>query len=380
MKLKYTVVSTALIISLCTSGLATPIGAAETDLKQRQELLEKQIQETENLLSQKQKEESKALQELKQINNILSTTEKQLQNTEKKLLTTEQELIALEQELQKAEAELSTNTKLLENRLKAMYMEGDVHILEVLLGSSSLTDFLTRWDLFSRLAEQDNKLIEGIKQTIAKYEEQKKLAELKKESLASLKYEQDAKKREIAAASSRQKVVLQQIQSEKSAVEAALDELEAESARIEAELRKLAGNDSTVYGTGKMTWPTPGYSRITSPYGMRRHPILKTNRMHTGVDIGAPMSANVVAADDGVVIESGWRGAYGRVVMINHGNNIVTMYAHLSKSIVNVGDVVKKGQIIANVGTTGWSTGPHLHFEVRKNGATQDPTLYIKYK
>lgn len=381
MQITKIVIGTALIVTLSTSTLLLPAGAAETDLQKRQELLQKEIQQTESLLTQKKKEESKALLELRQLNSVLSSTEKQLKTTEKKLTTTEKELSQLEKELKQVETDLSVNTELLQERLRAMYVEGDVHILEVLLDSASITDFLTRWDLFSLVAENDSQLIDGIKQNLAKYQEQKKIAESKKISLGSLKEDQDVKKHEIAIASSRQKVVLQQVQSEKASVEKALDDLEEENNKIAAEIRKLTGGDDTAYmGSGVMAWPAPGYSRITSPYGWRRHPILKTNRLHTGMDIGAPMSAKVIAADNGKVIESGWRGGYGRVVMINHGGNTVTLYAHLSASLVNVGDVVKKGEQIAKVGSTGWSTGPHLHFEVRKNGDTVNPTSYVKYK
>ena len=138
-------------------------------------------------------------------------------------------------------------------------------------------------------------------------------------------------------------------------------------------------NPNTQYvGSGVYTWPTPGYTRITSPYGMRKHPILKTNRMHTGIDIGAPNGATIVSVDHGCVVQVGWYGGYGRVVMVDHGHGIVTMYAHTSAALVNVGDAVKKGQAIAKVGSTGWSTGPHLHFEVRINGKYTNPLNYIK--
>lgn len=380
MKLTNVVIGTALVLTLSTTALVFPAGAANTDLQKRQELLQKEIQQTENLLSQKKKEESLALLELRQLNKVLSTTDKQLKTTEKKLTTTEQELSALEKELKQAETELSTNTELLQKRLKAMYEDGDIQILEVLLDSASITDFLTRWDLFSRVADNDSQLIGGIKQNLAKFQQQQQIAESKKESLGTLKEDQDLKKRELAVASSRQKVVLQQVQSEKASVEKALDDLEEENNKIAAEIRKITGADSAVYGSGIMSWPTPGYSRITSPYGWRVHPILKTKRMHTGIDIGAPKGSIVAAADNGKVIDVGWRGAYGQIVLINHGNNTTTMYAHLSAYSVKVGDVVKKGQQIAQVGSTGWSTGPHLHFEVRKNGNTVNPTYYVKYK
>lgn len=158
-----------------------------------------------------------------------------------------------------------------------------------------------------------------------------------------------------------------------------LDELEAESEKIAEEIRRLEKSDTTGYqGSGKFKWPTPGYTRITSPYGMRTHPILRTKRMHTGIDIGAPKGANVVAAENGKVIFAGWNNAYGQTVIISHGGNITSMYAHLTSYSVKVGQEVKKGAVIAKVGSTGWSTGPHLHFEVRKNGNTIDPMPYLK--
>lgn len=110
---------------------------------------------------------------------------------------------------------------------------------------------------------------------------------------------------------------------------------------------------------------------------MRFHPILKKNKMHTGMDIGAPKGANIVAAENGTVIQAGWNNAYGNMIVINHGGNLVTLYAHASKLLVSVGQQVTKGQVIAKVGSTGYSTGPHLHFEVRKNGDPVNPSSYL---
>jgi len=130
-------------------------------------------------------------------------------------------------------------------------------------------------------------------------------------------------------------------------------------------------------GTGTFTWPAPGYTRITSEYGMRYHPILKQNKLHTGMDIGAPQGAKVVAADDGKVITVTYNSAYGNMIIIDHGGGISTLYAHLSRFATTQGAMVKKGQTIGYVGSTGWSTGPHLHFEVRKNGTPVNPKSYL---
>ena len=134
----------------------------------------------------------------------------------------------------------------------------------------------------------------------------------------------------------------------------------------------------TKYIGGEFAWPVPGYTRITSKYGMRTHPITGIYKLHTGVDIGAPMGANFVAANDGIVVKAGYNGAYGNMVIIDHGGGVQTLYAHGSEILVKVGDVVKKGETaVLKVGSTGYSTGAHAHFEVRINGETTDPLPYI---
>ncbi len=127
-----------------------------------------------------------------------------------------------------------------------------------------------------------------------------------------------------------------------------------------------------------MAWPVQGYTHVTDPYGYRIHPILKKKKLHTGVDLRAPMGTNIMAGAAGEVIHSGNLGGYGKVIMIDHGGGIVTLYAHNSRLVVNVGDEVRRGDIIAKAGSTGVSTGPHLHFEVRKDGKYQDPLPWIK--
>ena len=126
-----------------------------------------------------------------------------------------------------------------------------------------------------------------------------------------------------------------------------------------------------------MTWPAPGIYRITSPFGYRIHPILNTKKLHTGIDIGVPQGTKIVAAQSGTIIYSDWYGGYGMVIMIDHGGGIVTLYGHNSKLIAKVGQKVDKGDAVSLSGTTGLSTGPHLHFEVRVNGQYVDPLTYV---
>lgn len=371
-------ITTALTLTVAFTGnIISLANASDLDLKERQQLLNKEIEEKQSELLAKKKEESSALSELKNINNTLYVTSKKLSSTNNKLSKVQQELALLEEHLAKSENNLNYNKDVLENRLTSIYVQGDVHILEVLLDSTSFTEFLTRWDFFNRLAAKDTSLIATIKDEIKSLEENRNLALVKKETFLDLQKDQNTQKQQLAVASSRQKQLYKSIKSERSSIQKALDDLEEESNRIESELKQLTGGGGYL-GSGKMKWPTPGYGRVTSPYGWRIHPILKKKRMHTGVDIGAPYGASIVATEQGKVIFVGWRNAYGRVVMIDHGGGIVTMYAHTSKTLVNVGEKVYKGKKIAKIGTTGWSTGPHLHFEVRKNGKHVNPMTYLK--
>ena len=136
-----------------------------------------------------------------------------------------------------------------------------------------------------------------------------------------------------------------------------------------------SNSSSTVISNG--SWPVPGYSRVSSPFGYRIHPVLGIKKLHTGIDIPAPTGTPTVAVSSGTVIYSGVQGSYGNTVMIQHDNGLVSLYAHNSSLVVNVGDKVKKGQVVAKIGSTGRSTGPHLHFEIRVNGTAQNPLNYL---
>ena len=139
-----------------------------------------------------------------------------------------------------------------------------------------------------------------------------------------------------------------------------------------------SSKSSQYLGSGKFCWPAPSYTRISSPYGYRVHPIFKTQKFHSGVDLAAPGGSNILAAETGKVISAGWNGGYGNCLVVDHGGGVSTLYAHASKLCVSKGDYVTKGQVIAKVGTTGNSTGNHLHFEVLIGGKTTDPMAYIK--
>jgi murein DD-endopeptidase MepM/ murein hydrolase activator NlpD len=297
--------------------------------------------------------------------------------------------------IDEATAQYALEQQLLSDRVEATYRQGDWFYFDILLGSSDVGDLITRTALVSRVIQSNNDAAAQIASTKTSLERSK--AELDR-TLQSV----NLKKQEAAAAEGHLKQVQDSRQSKVDAQESVLNQKsdlmvvskknatrllaiaqaeEAESARIASMLRTRRGSGKY---SGSMTWPVPGFNNATSSYGWRVHPIFKTRKMHTGIDIGKNGSqpingAAIVAAGAGKVIWAGARSGYGNVVMIDHGNGVVSLYAHQQSGGIKVsnGATVKKGQRIGTVGSTGYSTGPHLHFEVRVNGNPVNPMNYL---
>lgn len=298
-------------------------------------------------------------------------------------LTAEQEKV--EKEIETVESDLAMTTELynkkknmLTERLVAIYEMGETRYLDMLLCSKSLTEFLSNYYMISEIAQVDQDLIEtfsAIKQKKEKLSKtlanNKKILEQSKEAL---------EKAEIVLQNNLviQNSKLETLTVEERALHEKIAAYQEELSKVESEIRLLSlSTVGAEYVGGIMAWPVPGYTRITSQFGMRTHPITGIYKLHTGVDIGAPMGAEFVAANDGIVIKAGYNLAYGNMVILSHGGGVQTLYAHGSEILVEVGDVVKQGTPILKVGSTGYSTGPHAHFEVRINGEYVEPLDYI---
>lgn len=368
------------IIAAILVGIILPVYADELSEKQ------KELQDVSRQINQ----QSKKIQEVTAKENALLN---QIQDIDQKLLNTESEISALlaridflndsissnEKEIKELEEELAHQTEILNERLVFIYEKGEISFLEVLFSAVDLKDFLVRYDMLNTIVNQDIELIRTISEQKSKLDDRKQELEKQKNELEKIQKMQQAKKQELDAQAEQKKEMVNTARQEKGAYERALNELERTSRELENMIRNIqSGTSGSQLGTGVYTWPTPGYNTITSSYGMRYHPILKENRMHTGIDIGAPMGAKIVAADSGEVIFAGTSGAYGQVIIIDHGKGMSTLYAHQSAFVVGKGAIVGKGQQIGKVGSTGWSTGPHLHFEVRINGKDTNPLSYVK--
>ena len=271
-----------------------------------------------------------------------------------------------------------TQKELLEKRLVAMYEMGEVKYLDVLLNSESLSDFLSRYYLVSEIAQSDYELVSSVKENKEQMESiteslREKKEELEQDKMDKEKYEISLSNMEILKNNK-----INQLNSEELAIYQQIEQYKTEIESIEAEIKQIAlQNIGEIYIGGTMIWPTPGYTTITSNFGMRTHPITGIYKLHTGVDIGAPYGAMFIASNDGVVVKAEMNSAYGNMVMIDHGGGVMTLYAHGSEILVEVGQTVTQGTAVLKVGSTGYSTGPHAHFEIRINGEYVNPLDYI---
>ncbi len=356
-----------------------PVYADELEEHQRQlQDVSRQINQNKKVVDQKKQEERSIMGQIKAIEEDISSTEKEINSLSERIAFLTDSIARTEEDIKRSEEELAEKDALLSERLEYIYKQGNVSYMEVLFSATDIKDFLTRYDMLNLIVEQDIELIEEVNKERNELEMKKSDLEVKEKELKAIQAEQRLAKEQLDSQKEDKQSVLSTVASERKAYEQALAELERTSAQIETMIRQIqAASGETVLGTGVFTWPTPGHTSITSPYGMRHHPILQQWRIHTGTDIGAPMSASIVAADSGTVIFVGWMNANGNTTIIDHGGGISTVYAHQSQFLVQKGDAVIKGQEIGKVGSTGWSTGPHLHFEVRVNGVHTDPMAYI---
>jgi murein DD-endopeptidase MepM/ murein hydrolase activator NlpD len=371
MALALIMVSTLLPRSFSTPA---PAYASELDDLQRElEQLQKQMDDLLRKLTTSKTQEQQVLRDLNTIEAQLDRTMAQLKKLESDLTYLERQIGTAAADLQVAEAELDKRQDYLSRRVRAIYEGGTVGYLEVLLGSSSFSDFLSRFELLRQVIAKDNELFQEIKVERAAVAARKADLEAKRNQALSLKQQTAARKASFEHQQDVKEKYLAQVQNNQDLYRKSLDELEETSREIEDEIRKLAP-----WGTrpSKLAWPITS-RRISSYYGMRFHPILRSYRLHTGIDLPAATGTKVSAAEWGKVRTAGTLGGYGLTVMIDHGGGLWTLYAHLSKINVKVGETVARGHQIGSVGSTGLSTGPHLHFEVRDNGTPVDPLKWL---
>ncbi|MEW6081236.1 MAG: peptidoglycan DD-metalloendopeptidase family protein [Bacillota bacterium] len=371
----------ALALALSVVILAT-VPAWATDLnselnKKTEELnkVNKRIEQQKRNLENTRRQEATVRSEITRLETTLEQTAQELVDLEAEIAILEDRIATTEAELAQKIEELEERTDLLGRRVRAIAENGNFSFIEVVLASKSFGDFLGRFELLKLVVTHDVSLFHQVTAEKEEVERHKANLEAHRQELEELKQEVVSKKEYFENTSRERQVYLASVVQDKKKYERELDELERLSNQLVKTIQEIQAKIRRASKDGfKLAWPTPG--SITSYFGMRLHPILRTQRMHTGIDIAAPSGRTILAAEDGGVIYSGVLGGYGNCIILDHGGGISTLYAHCSVLLVGYGQEVRQGQAIARVGSTGLSTGPHLHFEVRVDGTAVNPMAY----
>lgn len=348
------------------------------DLQTQRSDLQNQLNEANGQLNDVQSNLSENLQQVEKLDDRIETAEQELAEQESKITELKESIEQIETQLNSVTEKYDKQVELFKKRMVAIYMAGDTQYLDVLLKSSSLSDFISSYYLISQLTEIDENLLNDLESKKKTMDLSRQKLENEKKELATIIENQTRTTRTLQNTKKMRENFIAKLSDDEKNLQAKIDEINKQYEEVNQQILALAQNGiDTAYIGGELAWPVPGYTRITSKYAMRVHPITGQYKLHTGVDIGAPLGANFVAANDGVVVKAGPNVAYGNMVIIDHGGGISTLYAHGSEILVEVGQTVKRGDPILKVGSTGYSTGPHAHFEVRINGVTTDPLPYI---
>jgi len=365
-----------LVIALFgVSGL--PLQADElSDALQQQQAIQQQQSQAKGRLDQLTFTADKLKAQIAELNIQVAAAASDLKAKQQAYSQAQSQVAAVEKELAAKEAELEKRRETLAKRLKGIYETGQVSYLELLFQSSDLMDFVTRLEYLSKLVANDQDILAGIQEQKAEITAKKNELVAKRDQAAKLQAQAAAAKTQLDSKQAQYQKALADNKKAEQEVLDDIEKLEAASNALTDTIRKLTAAKRGVIGSIK-EWPLPGYYEISSPFGWRTHPITHKKSLHTGADIPAPSGTPIHAAGDGIVIYTGDYGAYGNVVIIDHGGGYTTLYAHQSKVAAAENDKVKAGDVIGYVGSTGWSTGPHLHFEVRVNGNPTDPLAFF---
>lgn len=349
-----------------------------TDLQTQQQDLQNQLNESNEQLEEVQSQLSENLQQIEKLDEKIQESESKITELDAQVSQLQAEISDIQAKLEVAEKNYEKQKDIMEKRLIAIYESGDTNYIDVLLKSSDLSEFLSNYYLISEITSLDRELLDEVETEKKEIELSKQKLEKNQASLATALQTQTQTATVLQNTKTLRENYIARLSDEEKAKQAQIDEITAAYEAVNNQILELAKQGlDTAYIGGVLAWPVPGYTKITSNYGMRVHPITGQYKLHTGVDISAPIGANFVAANDGIVTKAEYNTAYGNMVIIDHGGGISTLYAHGSEILVTVGQTVKRNEAILKVGSTGYSTGPHAHFEVRINGVVTNPIEYI---
>lgn len=360
------------------------IANAATKQEVQQKIIDSQNKKSsaQSTINKKTAEKTVIEAEKEKLDNDIAALEDKIYGINLKIIENESQINILTDEITEAEEKIVEYGEQFQSRATYMYKYGTTSYINILFGSASFSDLIYNMQIVKRLTAYDDQVLEEMADAKQVIVENKAAIELTKAAniehkgnLSSEKSNLDVKLRErqtkIAALNSDIEEARRIADQEDAAMKQLKNQLESMTAK-----GQISKGSGTVSGGGTLLWPST-CTTITSPYGTRFHPIQQRYTMHTGIDIGASYGSNVFAVADGTVKLSGWNGGYGKCIVIDHGNGLSTLYGHNSVLSVSTGANVTKGQVIALVGSTGNSTGPHIHFEVLVNGQHTNPLSYL---
>ncbi|MGL6174197.1 MAG: murein hydrolase activator EnvC family protein [Cellulosilyticaceae bacterium] len=369
---------TFLGVFLVLVGIFMPVSASEVSKKKNELNSAKQeIQESKTALNNTKVQKEQVNQEIEQLDKNINLLEDEILEVEDNLNAKKEEVKVAGTELQTAIEKKEVQYESTKKRMVQMYKNSKSGYLEIIFSADNIWEMLNRAHYIKVISRHDNQLLE-------EYEEQEQVVSNKKAKLIEeqnqieiLRKKELVKKSELEIARKEKNNKLGVLQNKETKLYTKIEELEEVSKDLEKQIKKLTEQSTQKYNGGKFSWPVPGNYRLSSEYNPRESPITGKNEFHQGIDIPAPYGKAVVAAADGVVITSGWVRGFGNTIMIDHGSGLVTIYGHNSSLTVSNGQQVKKGQQVARIGSTGYSTGNHCHFEVRINGRHTNPWKYL---
>jgi len=357
--------------------------AENKTLEEQQKELNTKIDESNTKLEYVQGEMGETLKKVEELNDSITDYEAQYSDLENQITTLENQIKNGSAQIQEIQEEYDRKEKILKRRTVALYEAGETTYLDFLLTSKSIVEFLSNYFMISEIIEYDNNLLEELDYKKTKLEEAKQKQEEQEKELRVAKNKINSTNILLNNTKILKENYMLKLTDEEKTLQEQIAQYKEEQADLERKILasiNWAGTMSIKFTGGVMVWPIAMEGTyITSGYGNRLHPIQGVYKNHAGIDISGSNvnGAPVVAAADGVVTYAGWIGGYGNCIIINHGSGIVSLYGHGSETVATVGQVVKQGDIIMKVGSTGNSTGPHVHFEIRKNGEVVDPIPYL---
>ena len=376
------------VISLLfgSMNISSAFANSLSDLQNRQKDIAGQKKDAQEELKGIKEQQKTVQEELNDLDTQLTAANNALNDIETKLDETNEKLEESQLSLEKARLKKEIQARVFGERISYIYENGSIGYLQIVFQARSFNDLLRRIQYVKDIMSYDESLLEELKKTERIIKSETEEIEKKKQEIEILLAEQAKETYALSSLVSQKKQAIEKIQSDAKKKEQYIAALEASSNEVARLIAAATANDTSpsLYTGGQLNWPVPSKpassSSLSSGYVSRNSPVGRGQEFHSGYDIPASYGADIVAAEAGTVITSGWVNGYGYTVIINHGGGLTTLYGHNSKLVVSVGDKVKRGQTIAKCGSTGWSTGNHCHFEVRVNGKHTSPEPYLGVK